>query len=211
MVNTVYYYGIRPLQVLKVISQVHMAKIRFLDTQEETFLDISGIREIPSTDKYITINCQNFSFAIVKFYSFHHTNTRKEIGCEEDDKKNTEEDKQKNVKQWVIKTNTWGNKDIEWNKEKRRLLVGDREYLIRELRENDETNSENDLVEETMEHNIKSISYYIFQLEQGNKMVTQINSAKGLEKLSDAGSIIYWNDNHETIVSNIEEIVKKLC
>ena len=57
MVNTVYYYGIRPLQVLKVISQVHMAKIRFLDTQEETFLDISGIREIPSTDKYITINC----------------------------------------------------------------------------------------------------------------------------------------------------------
>lgn len=130
---------------------------------------------------------------------------------EEDDKKNTEEDKQKNVKQWVIKTNTWRNKDIEWNKEKRRLLVGDREYFIRELRENDETNSENDLVEETMEHNIKSISYYIFQLEQGNKMVTQINSAKGLEKLSDAGSIIYWNDNHETIVSNIEEIVKKLC
>lgn len=130
---------------------------------------------------------------------------------EEDDKKNTEEDKQKNVKQWVIKTNTWGNKDIEWNKEKRRLLVGDREYFIRELRENDETNSENDLVEETMEHNIKSISYYIFQLEQGNKMVTQINNAKGLEKLSDAGSIIYWNDNHETIVSNIEEIVKKLC
>ena len=57
MVNTVYYYVIRPLQVLKVISQVHMAKIRFLDTQEETFLDISGIREIPSTDKYITINC----------------------------------------------------------------------------------------------------------------------------------------------------------
>lgn len=57
MVNTVYYYGIRLLQVLKVISQVHMAKIRFLDTQEETFLDISGIREIPSTDKYITINC----------------------------------------------------------------------------------------------------------------------------------------------------------
>ena len=57
MVNTVYYCGIRPLQVLKVISQVHMAKIRFLDTQEETFLDISGIREIPSTDKYITINC----------------------------------------------------------------------------------------------------------------------------------------------------------
>lgn len=53
--------------------------------------------------------------------------------------------------------------------------------------------------------------YHIFQLEQGNKMVTQINSAKGLEKLSDAGSIIYWNDNHETIVSNIEEIVKKLC
>lgn len=44
-----------------------------------------------------------------------------------------------------------------------------------------------------------------------DKMVTQINSAKGLEKLSDAGSIIYWNDNHETIVSNIEEIVKKLC
>lgn len=130
---------------------------------------------------------------------------------EEDDKKNTEEDKRKNVKQWVIKTNTWRNKDIEWNKEKRRLLVGDREYFIRELRENDETNSENDLVEETMEHNIKSISYYIFQLEQGNKMVTQINSAKGLEKLSDAGSIIYWNDNHETIVSNIEEIVKKLC
>ena len=81
---------------------------------------------------------------------------------EEDDKKNTEEDKQKNVKQWVIKTNTWRNKDIEWNKEKRRLLVGDREYFIRELRENDETNSENDLVEETMEHNIKSISYYIF-------------------------------------------------
>lgn len=170
MVNTVYYYGIRPLQVLKVISQVHMAKIRFLDTQEETFLDISGIREIPSTDKYITINCQNFSFAIVKFYSFHHTNTRKEIGCEEDDKKNTEEDKQKNVKQWVIKTNTWGNKDIEWNKEKRRLLVGDREYFIRELRENDETNSENDLVEETMEHNIKSISYYHVTAENRSQL-----------------------------------------
>ena len=59
-----------------------------------------------------------------------------------------------------------------------------------------------------MEHNIKSISYYIFQLEQGNKMVTQINSAKGLEKLSDAGSIIYWNDKYPYGKPQTDEVAR---
>ena len=54
--NTLYFYIDHPIVIVKIYEQIHMAKVRYIETKKETIIDIEIIREEPSKDLSISIN-----------------------------------------------------------------------------------------------------------------------------------------------------------
>lgn len=54
--NVTYFYIDKPIIIIKTFWQIHMAKVRYIETQEEDIVDISIIRKVPSKDKSISIS-----------------------------------------------------------------------------------------------------------------------------------------------------------
>ena len=56
MNNGTYFYIDKPIIIVKTFWQIHMAKVRYIETQEEVIVDISIIKEVPLKDKSISIS-----------------------------------------------------------------------------------------------------------------------------------------------------------
>ncbi len=54
--NTTYFYIDQPIVIIKTFWQIHMAKVRYIETQKEVIIDIGVIREEPSKDLSISMN-----------------------------------------------------------------------------------------------------------------------------------------------------------
>ena len=54
--NMAYFYIDQPIVIIKTFWQIHMAKVRYIETQKEFIIDIGVIREEPSKDLSISIN-----------------------------------------------------------------------------------------------------------------------------------------------------------
>ena len=84
-------------------------------------------------------------------------------------------------------------------------------YTLLELQNNDETCIDGNLLEESIENNIKVVSDYMLKIEEYRQMTKEINDAlKDSNQLSQAGSIIFWDKERQAIVTNGERIVEEL-
>ena len=54
--NTTYFYIDQPIVIIKTFWQIHMVKVRYIETQKEVIIDIGVIREEPSKDLSISMN-----------------------------------------------------------------------------------------------------------------------------------------------------------
>ena len=54
--NMAYFYIDQPIVIIKTFWQIHMAKVRYIETQKKFIIDIGVIREEPSKDLSISIN-----------------------------------------------------------------------------------------------------------------------------------------------------------
>lgn len=54
--NTTYFYIDQPIVIIKTFWQIHMAKVRYIETQKEVIIDIGVIREESSKDLSISMN-----------------------------------------------------------------------------------------------------------------------------------------------------------
>ena len=54
--NQVYFYLDQPIRIIKKFNQIHMAKVRYVETQEEVIIDIGIIKSEPSKETSISIN-----------------------------------------------------------------------------------------------------------------------------------------------------------
>lgn len=54
--NTTYFYIDQPIVIIKTFWQIHMAKVRYIETQKEVIIDIGVIRKEPSKDLSISMN-----------------------------------------------------------------------------------------------------------------------------------------------------------
>ena len=75
--------------------------------------------------------------------------------------------------------------------------------------ESDETAA--DLMTDGCNMGIKSLSKYLKQVENCNQIATQINnSIDNSDELAQPGSIIFWDSKKNSIIMDIDNIVKKL-
>ena len=54
--NMAYFYIDQPIVIIQTFWQIHMVKVRYIETQKEFIIDIGVIREEPSKDLSISIN-----------------------------------------------------------------------------------------------------------------------------------------------------------
>ena len=104
----------------------------------------------------------------------------------------------------------WKDRNIKWDG-KENLYIGKIAYHIVNLPKNDEEIVNSDLKQDTIEDNIKSLSKYLKQVENCNQIATQINnSIDNSDELAQPGSIIFWDSKKNSIIMDIDNIVKKL-
>lgn len=104
----------------------------------------------------------------------------------------------------------WKDRNIKWDG-KENLYIGKIAYHIVNLPKNDEEIVNSDLKQDTIEDNIKSLSKYLKQVEDCNQIATQINnSIDNSDELAQPGSIIFWDSKKNSIIMDIDNIVKKL-
>jgi len=104
----------------------------------------------------------------------------------------------------------WKDRNIKWDG-KENLYIDKISYYIVNLPKNDEEIVNSDLKQDTIEDNIKSLSKYLKQVEDCNQIATQINnSIDNSDELAQPGSIIFWDRKKNSIIMDIDNIVKKL-